>query len=159
MIGEILKKSGYNVTQEEFDLGVKNLSQNTGLIGRMQVISKSPLTIVDAAHNSDGIRILVRAMNENYNENKIYAVFGSSNDKNHAEIFSLLPKSWTYFFTTFPSDRSLTIKKLKDLAEEYNLKSNFFSSPKQALTSAQNNDLKGVTVVCFGSFFLLEDFF
>ncbi|PKR79893.1 tetrahydrofolate synthase [Brumimicrobium salinarum] len=45
--------------------GIKNLYQNTGLLGRNQVYSTSPLIIMDAAHNEMGIERLIEDVQKN----------------------------------------------------------------------------------------------
>lgn len=156
---ELLKATPFNVNQESIELGVKNLFINTGLIGRMQVICSSPLTLIDAAHNEEGVRMLVNLISNKYKDVQIHAVFGSSSDKNHQEIFSLLPKTWRYYFTTFPNERSMSIDKLNEWANHFQLEAKYFSNPNTALLVAQNVVLERDVVVCFGSFFLLENFF
>ncbi len=57
--------------------------------GRMQIISKIPLMIADAAHNVHGIKELIGNLNI-FNYNKLVCVFGCMKDKNWQEILRLL---------------------------------------------------------------------
>ena len=156
---ELIKENRFNINDKSIELGTQNLYKNTGLIGRMQVISNSPLTLIDAAHNEDGVRKLVNLISNKYQDVQIHVVFGSSSDKNHKEIFSLLPKKWRYYFTTFPNERSMSIEKLNEWGDYFQLDAKYFSNPNIALSVAQDAVSERDVVVCFGSFFLLENFF
>jgi len=76
-----LNKSRFNITPANITEGINNLSKNTGFFGRMQVISKAPLTILDVSHNEDGIRKTLDSL-RSINKGKLHLIYGSSADKN-----------------------------------------------------------------------------
>lgn len=155
----LLKEHNFYINEETFVRGCNNVYKNTGLIGRMQIVSQDPLTIIDAAHNEDGIKSLIGLIKNRYPNYTVNVVFGSSNDKNHDLIFKLFPKDWNYYFTTFSNQRSLTLDRLKDLSNKFNLSSVFFDNPTKALLASQDVVKQDVVTVCFGSFFMLENFY
>ncbi len=147
----------FEFNAEKFHLGLKNLGKNTGFIGRFQTIKKDPLVIVDAAHNDDGIRRLVRDVYRLHPEKKIYAVYGASNDKELDKIFSLIPDSWTMAFTEFKNKRSYRIQDFKQKSAGFSFTSNFYKSSEKALSDVQSVINKDDAIIVFGSFFLLEE--
>ena len=72
--------------------------------GRLQVVQRSPLVLLDVAHNPDGCRNLKKALQEFFPRRKVNFVFGIQKDKEldamirHlapvAEIFHLTKASW-----------------------------------------------------------------
>jgi len=48
-----------NISKEIIFHGINNVITQTGINGRWQILSRSPLTICDIAHNVDGISHVV----------------------------------------------------------------------------------------------------
>lgn len=141
-----------------FEKGIKNLTNNSGLKGRMQVISNKPYTLFDAAHNTEGINSLLENIYKLAHK-KIHIVYGTSSDKDLSRIGSLLPKNANYYFTTFKNTRSASIDQLKTLSHQNTLSSKFYTNPTIALENAQNSANEEDIILVFGSFFLLDDLF
>ncbi|SFT75920.1 dihydrofolate synthase / folylpolyglutamate synthase [Lishizhenia tianjinensis] len=155
---EVLIKENYINTidvAENFEKALQNLYQNTGLRGRMHLMQEHPRIIFDAAHNADGIKNLL----SNFKEERLFIVYGSSNDKDFDAIFPLFPKNATYFLTEFKNERSAKIEVLEQNAVKNELNAKFFKKVSEALTSAQNTAGQQDTILCFGSFFLLENLY
>ncbi len=155
---DILKDLEINILKSDIELGLKNLSKNTGFRGRMQIVSDNPLTIFDVSHNFDGIKATLESI-EKINKGKLFILYGTSSDKDLDSIFSILPKNATYYFTEFSNERSATIDQLKEFTEKNKLSSLFFASPNTALNEIQIIANKEDTILVFGSFFLISDFF
>lgn len=154
----ILNKLTFFITEEHITKGLQHLSQNTGFWGRMQVISASPLTIMDVSHNYDGIKATLESITH-LAKGKLHIVYGTSADKDLASIFTLFPTGASFYFTEFNNERSAKIDQLKSKAEEFNLNALFFQNATAALYQAQSTANKEDTILIFGSFFLISDFF
>jgi dihydrofolate synthase/folylpolyglutamate synthase len=154
---KFLSKHGWNIAEENYSKGIKNLYKNTGLIGRLQVLSKSPLIITDAAHNKEGISALIQYIKQSYAEKEIHVLYGASNDKDIEEFVKLFPLEWTYYFTTFRNERSYTKQNLFEKTTALKAKKEFFDSSIKALGKAQLSLSKNGMILVFGSFFLLEE--
>jgi len=124
--------------------GLSNVKQNTGFLGRWQVLDTSPLVICDTAHNAEGIALNVEQIGK-MNYSKIHFVLGFVNDKSLDSVLSLFPKEASYYFTKADIPRALDEKKLKKQAAEAGLRGNSYSSIDKALTEARmmakNEDL------------------
>jgi dihydrofolate synthase/folylpolyglutamate synthase len=156
---KLLNTMSFQTTQSDFDRGILNLSKNSGLRGRMQIICSNPLVIADAAHNTDGIKSLFRSILETYPNHEMRIVYGSSFDKDLDQIGQLFPKSAQYFLTEFKNLRSLNEKDLKNFAQKFDLKASFFKHPPEALIAAQDSANESTVILVFGRFFLLEEIF
>lgn len=156
---EVLDTLNFHTNQEHFEHGVLNVNKNTGLRGRLQVISQNPLVIADAAHNSDGIKSLFDAITEEYPKHEIRIVYGSSSDKDLNQIGKLFPKKAKYFLTQFKSLRSLKEDDLINFAQNFDLNATFYKHPATALKAAQESANESTVIIVFGSFFLLEEIF
>jgi len=154
----LLNSKGFVIDKDSIAKGLENLSKNTGFRGRLQVINSSPLTIIDVSHNYDGIKVTLETI-EKINKGRLFIIYGTSSDKDLNSIFKLFPKTATYFFSEFKNERSASLEQLKVKSEEFNLKSNYFINPKEALKEAQISVNEIDTILIFGSFFLVSDFF
>lgn len=152
-----LSKNGWNISEENYVNGVKNLFKNTGLKGRLEVLSESPLIIADAAHNKEGISALIDHLKQSYQGKTIHVIYGASNDKSLEEIIPLFPTNWKYYFTSFKNVRSYTKLELIKKTATLSAKKEFFNSSKKAMINAQLSLDKNSMIVVFGSFFLLEE--
>jgi dihydrofolate synthase/folylpolyglutamate synthase len=99
--------------------------------GRLQVISREPLTIVDGAHNPHGAKALAKALKENFGAPKAIGVIGILAGK---EAESML-QTWQDSFdevivTASKSDRSIDVEDLAELAQK------FWGSEKVATASS-----------------------
>ncbi|MHB8575272.1 MAG: bifunctional folylpolyglutamate synthase/dihydrofolate synthase [Dehalococcoidia bacterium] len=54
--------------------------------GRLEVLKRSPLVMVDGAHSPDSAKRLAQALKEDFSYRTLYLVFGASRDKNLPEI-------------------------------------------------------------------------
>lgn len=155
---DYLETIGFGVDQATREKGIKNLKRNTGFFGRMEVISHEPLTIVDCAHNAEGIHALFDSLKEQ-SKGTLHCIYGTSSDKDLEAILDEFPKNAHFYFTSFSNPRSAKLEDLKEKVGSRVEKKLFFDSPLKALKKAQESANKADTILIFGSFFLVHDFF
>lgn len=154
----VLQKLGFSITATNIQDGLQNVAQNTGFRGRFQILSQHPLIIADAAHNEDGIRSLIAAISlQEYD--KLWVIYGASNDKNVLEILALFPPETHFLFSPFENQRSLSTIELAELQKNIAQKSNLFDSVASAFAYGQQVVNENDILLITGSFFLLSDFF
>lgn len=146
-----------NYSDNLFLSAEENLVKNTGFRGRFQVLNSAPLTIVDAAHNYDGIKKLIKDINYKFEGRNVFVVYGAANDKELNKLIPLFPVDWKYSFTTFSNKRSFTKEELIKIGERTALDISYFNSPSSALDYTQSIVNKQDVILIFGSFFLLEE--
>lgn len=71
--------------------------------GRMEPLSRSPLLLVDGAHNADGIEVLVESLREEFPTITWHLVFGVMGDKNVELMVDTLAPLLDGVVTTAPS--------------------------------------------------------
>lgn len=154
---EVLNSVGVHISEIAIREGLLKVIQNTGLLGRYQIIQESPKLICDTGHNKEGISLVVnQLLQEEYRQ--LHIVFGVVDDKDIHSVLGLLPKHAVYYFTKPSIARGLSEEKLKVAAEVHQLKGASFSSVKQAvskaLLSASSQDL----IYVGGSTFVVADY-
>ena len=154
----ILRSIGFSIDGMHIHNGLIHISKNTGFRGRMQIINHSPLTIIDVSHNFDGIKATLESI-ENLCSGNLHIVYGTSSDKDLKSIFTLFPEKARYYFTEFSNERSAKMEELQAKSKAFKLSGQFFKNPKEALKQAEDSANKEDTILVFGSFFLISDFF
>ena len=126
--------------------------------GRLEVLQREPLVIVDGAHNMDGIRRLRETIPEVVGNRRVTAVVGISKDKPGSEMVSEISRFAHGFIATKAlSSRSGVIEPsdLANLAEREGVQAEVIEDPHQAVERGLEqvgND--GALVVC-GSIYLV----
>jgi dihydrofolate synthase/folylpolyglutamate synthase len=126
----------FGLSRDHFVNGIANVISNTGLMGRWQVLSYSPLTVCDTGHNREGLEYVVRQINITPKK-KLHMVMGFVNDKDLSLILPLLPRDALYYFTKASVPRALDEKTLKAEAEKYGLFGASYASVAGALEAAR----------------------
>jgi dihydrofolate synthase/folylpolyglutamate synthase len=151
-----LRKLDWKIDEESIQKGITNVITNTGLHGRWETISYSPLIILDVAHNADGVKKMLEQL-KRFKFNKLFLVLGISADKDVNEVLSLLPKQAEYAFTKAHLPRALDPLQLKTMAETHQLNGDIFENVNDGIqyfkNKANHNDL---ILVC-GSIFVVGE--
>ena len=88
--------------------------------GRLQVVNREPLTIVDGAHNPHGIKSLAKALQTGFGAPRAVGVIGVLTGKNADEMLETLSGSFQQVvLCAAKSDRALDVDELKSLATKY----------------------------------------
>ena len=152
-----LMQIGFQINNNSILKGIQRLKQNTGFIGRLELVDTAPNVYIDCAHNAHGIAELFQSIPSS--EGKLHLLYGTSSDKDLAEIAPLFPSNALYYFTTFSNERSASTAQLQMNFSEIGEKATFFENPLIAYQAMQHAANKNDTCVIFGSFFLIHDFF
>jgi dihydrofolate synthase/folylpolyglutamate synthase len=112
---ELLIKNNLNLTLKNIKDG---LEQNRWP-GRLEIVSSSPLILLDGAHNFIAARHLARYLSENLSERNITLLIGILDDKPYKAILKdLLPLCRKVILTRPKIDRALAPKKLYPIAQK-----------------------------------------
>jgi dihydrofolate synthase / folylpolyglutamate synthase len=144
------------ISPNDIRRGILNVIVNTGLMGRWQVLSTSPLTICDTGHNEAGLTEVLKQI-ELTPHQKLHFVFGLVNDKEIDNILNMLPKSATYYFCKADIPRGLDADELKEKANNSGLSGKSYSSVKSALQAAQEQASGNDLVFIGGSTFVVAE--
>lgn len=154
----VMNNHGFAISSAAVEQGITHLYRNTGFIGRMTIVRREPLTVLDAAHNPAGIRRTVSSVNE-IGKGQLFIIYGTSSDKNLSEIAPEIPRSAHLFVTTFTNPRSASAEQLHSAFRHTHPEALFFENSLEALKTVESAANKNDTILIMGSFFLLSDFF
>jgi len=153
---EELIAQGFKIEEQDIRKGLLYVTVTTGLRGRWEQLSSSPLTFADTGHNVAGIREVIKQISE-VQHHRLFFVLGMVNDKDLDGILSLLPPRAEYFFCAASVPRALEAEKLQELARKHGLKGIVSPSVKEALSAAQKKAGPNDLVFVGGSTFTVAD--
>jgi dihydrofolate synthase/folylpolyglutamate synthase len=153
---EILKQYGFRINDDDIEQGLSNVQSLTGLMGRWQKLSESPLIFCDTGHNEDGIRFVLKQIS-NYQFDKLHMVIGMVADKNIDKVLSMLPTDATYYFVQAQIPRALNHEELKIKAEAHNLKGLSYPTVSEGLEAAKSNASPSDFIFIGGSTFVVAE--
>jgi dihydrofolate synthase/folylpolyglutamate synthase len=144
------------VAKDQIKKGLLNVTENTGFMGRWQQIHTNPTAIADTAHNSHGLKLVIKQVKQQkYDTLRI--VFGVVNDKDLNEILPLLPQSAVYYFCKPNIFRGLDEKILQDAASGFGLVSDVYDSVAQAYAEALSQSATNDFIYIGGSTFVVAE--
>lgn len=152
----ILQQLGWNIAENHIKQGLLNVVNNTGLMGRWQVLNKQPLTVCDTGHNEAGITLILAQLAEQTYE-KLHFVLGVVNDKDITNILQLLPKNATYYFCQAKIPRALEVSILTEKATAVGLSGTAFPTVEAAYGAAQKNATANDMIFIGGSTFVVAE--
>ena len=136
--------------------GFKRVSDLTGFFGRWSIIGHSPRIVCDTGHNSHAFVHLVEQA-ERECLGRIHWILGAAVEKDSKAILSLLPKSSSYYFTSFSSPRGKSGEELAKEADLLGLHSTHFTDVNSALSAAKKEATSEDLIFIGGSTFVIAD--
>ena len=152
---EILKNK-FNISNNHVYNGLNNVTRNTGLKGRWQVLKLDPTIICDTAHNEAAIKEVVIQLKK-LNCSTLHFIIGFSDDKNIHEISKIFPKNSKYYFVKPNVNKGLESNKLKRIFQSNNRFGESFKSVSQALNHINNSCDKKDVIFIGGSTFVVAE--
>jgi len=153
---DLLNEQGMKIKETHIVKGISRVIENTGIMGRWQMLSKSPLVVCDMGHNEDGIRQVV-AQIATCKYKQLHFVIGMVNDKDIDSILKLLPQQAIYYFCKADMPRGLDASALQAKAATFGLSGKTYSSVKKAFNTAKNYADKKDFVFVGGSTFIVAE--
>ncbi|GHT10371.1 folylpolyglutamate synthase [Bacteroidia bacterium] len=152
---EILKKD-FSIPPKAVYKGFRCVIENTGLLGRWQIIQQNPKIVLDTGHNAGGIAYIVRQLQSESYE-KLHIIFGMVNEKDISSVLQLLPKEAIYYFTQANIPRALNARLLAEQAAQFGLKGEIYHSVGESFWAAKQNTTKKDFIFVGGSTFVVAD--
>ncbi|WP_085523218.1 bifunctional folylpolyglutamate synthase/dihydrofolate synthase [Tuberibacillus sp. Marseille-P3662] len=124
--------------------------------GRMEIVSRQPLTILDGAHNPEGMQALVTTLQTKYPDYNVRVLYTSLSDKpNDDMIKSLSGQVQTMILTTFDFPRASQPEQLKNLSvcPDSRVQADWESALNQLINEADEQDL---ILICGSLYFVAE---
>jgi len=153
---EHLRVLGWIIPESALRNGLEKVCENTGLMGRWQIIGSAPQIICDTGHNEGGMREVVSQIRLTPHQ-KLHFIIGMVNDKDIASVLNLLPREAVYYFTKAAIPRALDENQLMKMAAFFNLHGESFPSVAEAMTAAKQNAEKDDLIFVGGSTFIVAE--
>lgn len=153
---QVLNKIGFKISDEALKNGISNVVDLTGLKGRWQILSESPLTICDTGHNEHGIKNVLAQISKLKVKNK-YFILGFVKDKNIDEILDLFPKDGIYYFCQAENPRFMPAENLMKIAESHGISGYSILSVNEALEFVKNLAQKDDFIYVGGSTYIVAE--
>lgn len=151
-----LRNRGLKITDKHICQGVAKVITNTGLYGRWQTLTTSPLAICDTAHNIDGITEITEQL-KTYVYRQLHFVIGMVNDKEIDDILRVLPQDATYYFCKASIPRAMNEKVLTEKAKTLGLRGNHYPTVAEAYTAARQAATPEDMIYIGGSTFVVAE--
>jgi len=151
---EAMAVKGFTVNEEAVREGLGNVRWE----GRLEVLQKSPVLLVDGAHNPAGIGSLCSALGNDFSFRRLIVIFGVLRDKRYAEMIRRLSAFKPLMILTQPpSERSMPPKELLPVARAFLQRVEMIESPADALKYALSLAGKDDLICVAGSLYLVGE--
>ena len=146
---------GIELSKESIAKGFAVVCTLTGLRGRWEVLSHSPLTICDTGHNGHGVRYVAEQLRSllitlhhatpchttlHNATPTLHIILGMVNDKDIDTVLGLLPEEAVYYFTQPASARALPAEQLHKMWQSLypdHTSNSSFALVREALEASQ----------------------
>jgi dihydrofolate synthase/folylpolyglutamate synthase len=151
---ELMERRGFTVSSEHVREGLNKPRWP----GRMQVVSKKPLMILDGAHNPDAMRILVNSMRDAFQWKHLILVLGVMGDKDIPKIIKRIVPIADYVIYTRPeyyraAEPQVLMKEAAPLRKEGEI----IPTIPEALRKAKGRSKPGDVILVTGSLFTVGE--
>ena len=155
---EILKQLDYKINDSHIKTGLNNVSNNTGLQGRWQVIQRKPMIICDTAHNEAALReVISQLMDMEYSD--LHFIIGFSNDKNLKKISKIFPEDSKYYFVQSKVGRARDAKEVRDIFKLNNRRGDYYKSIENTIKYVKGVSKENDIIFIVGSTFVVSEIF
>ena len=155
---QILKHLDYKINDSHIKTGLNNISNNTGLQGRWQVIQRKPMIICDTAHNEAALGEVISQLTKmEYSE--LHFIIGFSNDKNLKKISKIFPEDSKYYFVQSKVGRARDAKEVRDIFKLNNRCGDYYRSVKNTIQHVKGVSKENDIIFIGGSTFVVSEIF
>ncbi|MEN8247911.1 MAG: folylpolyglutamate synthase/dihydrofolate synthase family protein [Bacteroidota bacterium] len=156
LIDQLNSRVEIEISKEQMRRGLEDVTNNTGLKGRWQVLLEKPLTITDTGHNEAGIKEIIKNFTR-VNFDNLHIVWGMVNDKDVNDILTLLPTDAEYYFVQANVPRAMSVERLVTEAKEVGLQGKSYESVMDGYEAAQENANPDDMIFIGGSTFVVAE--
>ena len=135
---------------------IRERIKSSSWAGRMEIVSRDPLIILDGAHNFDGIKKLVESI-DNFKFKKLYLIMSILSDKEHKKMLEEI-SSYTdeVVFVNLDYKRGTSPEELKKEASDYGLSAEVMSV-EDAISYYKKKYSDGDLILITGSLYFVSE--
>ena len=151
---ELIGEAGFRIDGHAVSEGLKR----TRWEGRLEILRRSPMLLVDGAHNPAGVAALCRALKNDFPRRRLLLLFGVLDDKDYRTMAKrLFPLADRVFLTRPHSERALSLEVLLPAARRFHSDIDVVENPGDALRRALSLAGKEDLVCTAGSLYLVGE--
>lgn len=125
---------------------------------RLEIVNKNPLTVIDGAHNMEGIEGLKNNVNKYFKYNKLILILGILKDKQVEDMIkTLVPLADRVLTVTPHNDRGESSKELMHIALKYNNNCEYLEDYKECYNKGKSYYEEGDMILICGSLYMVGD--
>ncbi|RKD27332.1 dihydrofolate synthase / folylpolyglutamate synthase [Caminicella sporogenes DSM 14501] len=149
------------VLKNYHNVNISNKSIRNGLFnarwpGRLEILKRSPLVLIDGAHNLHGAKALSSVLKKVFYDKKIIGVIGILEDKDVDGILDkIVPFCREIIITKPDNPRALSLEKLMCKIKKYNKKVMAFENIKDAVNKSLSLADKDSMILYCGSLYMI----
>ena len=146
----------FHISEEHIRRGLLHVQENTGLLGRWQLLGQAPKVICDTAHNKEGLSMVMNQLQTEPYET-LHMVLGFVKDKELSGVFDILPKRARYYFCRPDIARGKKVEEVVLEAKSRGIEGVPYGSVKEALTAARGEAKPTDVIFVGGSNFVVAE--
>lgn len=151
---QLLNNKGYSITEDSIRKGLANARWP----GRLEVLGRNPVFIIDGAHNIEGSQALYHNLNRYFPGKKIIFVVGVLKDKDYKSMIeTVLPISQHFITVTPKSDRALSAEELGIFVGSYCKNVSVSDTIEEAVRKSMSIASKDDIICAFGSLYYIGE--
>lgn len=151
---EVLKSKGYNITEKTIRKGLLKARWP----GRLEVLRRNPVLIIDGAHNVEGMMALKKSLDSLFPGQELTFIMGVLGDKDYQSMLAhILPGCEKLFTVTPNSSRALPAAELAKTAEKYCKNIQICGTVETAMKKSLAETPKDGVICAFGSLFYIGE--
>lgn len=151
---EVLRNKGIEISEENVRIGLEECYWP----GRLEIVGKNPLVLLDGAHNEEGALALAKAFEQYFHDQNITLLIGVLKDKPYELMLKqLLPYASKVVLTEPNSSRKLPIDELEKTAVKYSSYIYQNADIAQAYELALKLTNEKDVLCCAGSLYLIGE--
>lgn len=132
--------------------------ENAKWIGRLEVLNKNPLVVIDGAHNIQGITMLKENVTKYFNYKNIILLIGILADKQVEDMIKVITPMSNHIIALTPhSNRAELGVKLKEEIQKFNKNVESFESYEDAFKKALSISKEDDLILVTGSLYMIGE--
>jgi len=153
-----LKRLGFQIADDTVHAGFEHVIEQTGLMGRWQLLQNAPRIICDTGHNIGGWQYLGKQLEEEVKHYRhLFLVVGMMADKDVDGVLELMPKKAVYFFTQAAIGRAMKAQTFAEKGVSHGLKGYTCQTVSEALSLAQQAASEDDMIFIGGSTYVVSE--
>ena len=147
---DTLKQIGWKISEQNIRDGLRDVQWP----GRFDIVSRSPLFIIDGGHNPQCIEALVKNIEDYLKDRKVIAITGVLADKDYADMYvPVMPYVHKFVCITPPNPRKLEAMELAKYLREKGADAAGSDTIENGVKLALREAGADGVILCFGSLY------